>query len=68
MKILADIDDEYEGEVKKFNVEVGYLAQEPELDDDLDVRGNILEGVREKKEILEEYLEVSNNNNNKINN
>ncbi|MGM0556518.1 MAG: energy-dependent translational throttle protein EttA [Myxococcota bacterium] len=55
------------GEDKEFNGEtwidpdatVGFLKQEPELDSDLDVRGNIEQGLAEIRELLDEYEEVS---------
>jgi ATPase subunit of ABC transporter with duplicated ATPase domains len=37
---------------------VGYLPQEPTLDPEKDVKGNIYEGIKEKKEMLDEYNEV----------
>lgn len=38
---------------------VGYLAQEPDLDETKDVKGNIFEGVADKKAILDEFVDVS---------
>eukprot|EP01133_Synstelium_polycarpum_P003818 gene3818-4406_t len=60
MKILAGEDTEIEGEVLlSKGITVGYLHQEPELDTDLDVYGNIFEGLSEEKEILDAYEEVT---------
>lgn len=60
LKIISDdFEDEYEGEVNLNEVSVGYLPQEPELDPEKNVRENIFEGVpEEKKEILEDYVDV----------
>ena len=38
---------------------VSYLAQEPELDPTLDVRGNVEEGVRETRDLLRQFEEIS---------
>ncbi len=40
---------------------VGYLAQEPQLDDSKDVMGNVMEGVAEKKAKLDRYNELAMN-------
>ena len=40
---------------------MGYLPQEPSLDESLDVRGNVMLGVKEKKEILDKYNELAMN-------
>ncbi len=40
-------------------VKVGYLRQEPELDETKDVLANVMDGVAEKKAILDRYNEVS---------
>jgi len=49
MKILAGIDDDFDGEVDyERGIRVGYLAQEPYLDETKNVRENILDGVADK--------------------
>lgn len=59
IKIIAGIDDDYEGEIEfPQKPQIGYLAQEPELDDDKDVKGNILDGVPEKAAKLQEYYRL----------
>ena len=40
-------------------VKVGYLPQEPDLDPEKDVLGNAMEGVAEKKAILDRYNELA---------
>lgn len=56
MKVLAGLDDDYDGEVNYAkSVRVGYLAQEPQLDDTKTVRENILDGVSSRMKVLEDY-------------
>jgi ATP-binding cassette ChvD family protein len=56
LKIMAGIDTEFTGEAwVAEGAKVGYLAQEPQLDADKDVRGNVMDGVAEKQAILDEY-------------
>lgn len=60
MKIMAGIDKEYQGEAwPAEGTKVGYLSQEPELDNNLDVMGNILKGVHEAKTLLERFEKLS---------
>jgi sulfate-transporting ATPase len=48
LKIMAGLDQDYHGEARPMpDIKVGYLAQEPELDESKDVRGNVEDGVRE---------------------
>ena len=56
LRILAGIDKEFTGEAWLADgATVGYLQQEPELDPALNVMGNVMEGVADKRAILEEY-------------
>ncbi len=56
LRIMAGIDKEWNGEAWLADgATVGYLQQEPELDPQLDVMGNVMEGVAAKKAILDEY-------------
>ena len=60
LKIMAGIEPEYVGEAwAAKGVKVGYLAQEPELDETKDVLGNVMLGVADKKEILDRYNELA---------
>ncbi|MGB0921009.1 MAG: energy-dependent translational throttle protein EttA [Alphaproteobacteria bacterium] len=60
LKIMAGIDKEYTGEAwAAKDAKVGYLAQEPELNDSKDVLGNVMEGVGETKALLDRFEEVS---------
>ena len=60
LRIMAGVDTEFEGEAwPAQGVRVGYLPQEPELDPDKDVRGNIMEGVGQTAALLERFNELS---------
>ncbi|MGQ0444887.1 MAG: energy-dependent translational throttle protein EttA [Beijerinckiaceae bacterium] len=54
LRIMAGIEKEFSGEgFVAEGARVGYLPQEPPLDDSLDVRGNVIQGVAGKQAILE---------------
>ena len=60
LKIMAGLDEEFSGEAwAAEGIKVGYLAQEPILDNDLNVFENIMLGVSEVKDALREFEEVS---------
>ncbi len=60
LRIMAGIDTEIEGEaIPQKNLKVGYLPQEPQLDDDSDVRANVEQGLGEAKDLLDEFERVS---------
>ena len=62
LKIMAGMDTEFNGEAwAAEGIKVGYLPQEPQLDDDLDVRGNVMLGVSEKKAKLDRFNELAMN-------
>ena len=62
MRIMAGQDKEFTGEAwAAEGARVGYLPQEPELDPSLDVRGNVMLGVKAKKDILDRYNELAMN-------
>jgi sulfate-transporting ATPase len=53
LKIMAGLDTDIQGEARPMpDLNVGYLAQEPQLDPDKDVRGNVEDGVREAVDAL----------------
>ncbi len=55
LRIMAGIDTEIIGEARPADgIKIGYLSQEPELDPDKDVRGNVEESVKEIKDALTE--------------
>jgi energy-dependent translational throttle protein EttA len=60
LKIMAGVDTEYTGEARpQKGINIGYLAQEPLLDPEKDVRGNVEEGVAETKALLDQFNAVS---------
>ncbi|MEM6620188.1 MAG: energy-dependent translational throttle protein EttA, partial [Pseudomonadota bacterium] len=62
MKIMAGLDKDFTGEAwAAEGAKVGYLPQEPELDDGLNVRENVMLGVAEKKAILDRYNDLAMN-------
>ncbi|WRQ45538.1 energy-dependent translational throttle protein EttA [Rhodobacterales bacterium FZCC0083] len=62
MKIMAGLDKDFTGEAwSAEGAKVGYLSQEPKLDEELSVRDNVMLGVAEKKAILERYNELAMN-------
>jgi len=59
LRIMAGIDTEIEGEARpQPGTKIGFLSQEPELDEALDVRGNVEKGVAETKALVDRYNEV----------
>jgi len=57
---MAGIDTEFNGEARpQKGINIGYLPQEPELDETKDVRGNVEEGVAEVKALMDEFDELS---------
>ena len=61
LKIMAGVETDFNGEAWAADgVSVGYLQQEPQLDPDKDVLGNVMEGVGETAALLKEFEEVSN--------
>ena len=62
MKIMAGIDKEFQGEAwSAEGAKVGYLPQEPELDETMSVRENVMLGVADEKAILDRYNELAMN-------
>ena len=62
MRIMAGIDKDFQGEAwAAEGAKVGYLPQEPQLDESLDVRGNVMLGVAAKKAILDRYNDLAMN-------
>ena len=60
LRIIAGLEEKYQGEVVfSPGYTVGYLAQEPYLDDNKTVREIIEEGVQETMDILKEYEEIN---------
>ena len=60
LKIMAGLDKDVGGECwAAEGARVGYLPQEPKLDADKDVAGNVMEGLGETKALIERFNEVS---------
>lgn len=60
MKIIAGLDKNYQGEVVfSPGYSVGYLAQEPQLDDTKTVKEVVMEGVQQVVDTLAEYEEIN---------
>ncbi len=60
LKIMAGLDKEFSGEAWAADgIKIGYLAQEPILNNDLNVFDNIMLGVSEIKDALKEFEDVS---------
>ncbi|MGI9482127.1 MAG: energy-dependent translational throttle protein EttA [Hyphomicrobiales bacterium] len=59
LKIMAGLETEYQGEAwAAEGAKIGYLPQEPELDNSKDVKGNAMDGVVEKQAVLDRYNEL----------
>ena len=59
LKIMAGLDTDIQGEARPMpDLNVGYLAQEPQLDPNKDVRGNVEDGVREAVDALKGLEQV----------
>ena len=62
LRIMAGIDKDFSGEAwAAKGASVGYLPQEPQLDEALSVRGNVMLGVAAKKAKLDRYNELAMN-------
>ena len=60
LRIMAGVDKDYIGEARpQKGINIGYLPQEPVLDNSKDVRGNVEEGVAETKALLDEFNAIS---------
>lgn len=60
LRIMAGLDREFDGEARpQPDINIGYLPQEPELDPEKDVRGNVEEGLGELKQLLDRFNEIS---------
>jgi ATP-binding cassette ChvD family protein len=60
LRIMAGVDKEFDGEAwPGKGVSVGYLPQEPELDESKDVRGNVMEALSSSIALVDEYNELT---------
>jgi energy-dependent translational throttle protein EttA len=60
LRIMAGVDKDFLGEARPLpGTRIGFLPQEPRLDASKDVRGNVMEGVREQQAMLDQFNEIS---------
>jgi energy-dependent translational throttle protein EttA len=60
LKIMAGLDQDYSGETWAADgIKIGYLSQEPELDESKNVFDNIMDAVAEKRDLLKKFNKVS---------
>ena len=60
LRIMAGVDKEFNGEARpEAGLKIGYLPQEPLLDEHEDVRGNVQKGVGETLALIEEFNAIS---------
>jgi ATP-binding cassette ChvD family protein len=57
---MAGLDKDFDGEARpQPGINIGYLPQEPELDPEKDVRGNVEEGLGDTKALLDRFNDIS---------
>jgi len=60
LRIMAGVDPDFEGEARpQPGIRIGYLPQEPELDENKSVREIVEEGVAETRDLLQRFDEIS---------
>ncbi|MFL5450080.1 MAG: energy-dependent translational throttle protein EttA [Gemmatimonadales bacterium] len=60
LRIMAGVDKDFLGEARPLpGIKIGYLPQEPLLDSEKDVRGNVMEGVKEQQALLDQFNAIS---------
>jgi ATP-binding cassette ChvD family protein len=60
LRIMAGVDKDFLGEARPLpGTRIGYLSQEPQLDPSKDVRGNVVEGVKEQQALLDQFNHIS---------
>ena len=60
LKIMAGVETEFNGEAwSAEGAKVGYLEQEPKLDPNKDVMGNVMEALSETKALMTKFEEIS---------
>lgn len=60
LRIMAGLDTEFNGEARpQPDLKVGYLPQEPDLDETTDVRGNVQQGIKEIIDLVEQFNAIS---------
>ncbi len=60
LRIMAGVEKDYIGEATpRKGIKIGFLSQEPHLDPTKDVRGNVEDGIKEVKSLLNRFNEIS---------
>ena len=60
LKIMAGVDQDFQGEAWAHKgTKIGYLPQEPKLDETLDVRGNVELAVKEQRDLMNRFTAIS---------
>ncbi|HEX2636105.1 MAG TPA: energy-dependent translational throttle protein EttA [Gemmatimonadales bacterium] len=60
LRIMAGVDKDFLGDARPLpGTRIGHLPQEPDLDPTKDVRGNVMDGVREQQALLDQFNEIS---------
>src|SRR5918999_1587691 len=60
LRIMAGLDKDFLGDARPLpGTRIGYLPQEPRLDPEKDVRGNVMEGVKELQALLDQFNQIS---------
>jgi len=60
LRIMAGVDHDFQGEAwAAEGTRIGFLSQEPELDPNLDVRGNVELAVKAQRDLLDEFQNIS---------
>jgi energy-dependent translational throttle protein EttA len=60
LRIMAGVDRDFLGDARPLpGTRIGFLPQEPQLDSSKDVRGNVMDGVREQQALLDQFNEIS---------
>jgi energy-dependent translational throttle protein EttA len=60
LRIMAGVDKDFLGDARPLpGIKIGHLPQEPQLDASKDVRGNVMEGVKDQQGLLDQFNEIS---------
>jgi ATP-binding cassette ChvD family protein len=60
LRIMAGVDKDFLGDARPLpGTRIGFLPQEPQLDAAKDVRGNVMDGVRDQQLLLDQFNEIS---------
>jgi len=60
LRIMAGVDPEFDGQARpQPGIKIGFLSQEPELDANKDVRGNVEDGIREIIALVDRFNAIS---------